>query len=305
MPGSLSDVGKWSVMADSISSYLESARLESPQGVLRRWGGGTVVSSFSAPVEVGLAGAEASPVTDSFQVVLSDQGRQMAAEAYGQLQGSSDGDETGTTGQAVGLASGKTGEAGEAKSAEQVEEAAGGKKSAPSKQGGGTELSQAEQTQVAELKSRDTEVRAHEQAHVSAGGQYAGAAQLAYTTGPDGKRYAVSGEVSIDISEIPDDPQATVTKMEVVKRAALAPADPSGADRMVYSAAARIEQQAQGELFTKRMEGSAGSGSSSETEQSTETEKSSSGSSEASSMVLGADRQREETQSGSLVGVYA
>jgi hypothetical protein len=292
-------------MADSISSYLESARLASPQGVLRRWSSGTVVSVSATPLE-GEAGTVASPVTDSFQVVLSDQGRQLAAEAFGQLQGNSDSDDAGTAGQEVGRVGGKTGEAGASKPAEQTEEAAESKKGASQKQGNGTELSEAEQAQVAELKARDTEVRAHEQAHVSAGGQYAGAAQLAYTTGPDGKRYAVSGEVSIDVSPIPDDPQGTVTKMGVVKRAALAPAEPSAADRMVYSAASRTEQNAQSQLLTQRMEKASGGSESAAPEESstTETEKSSSDS-EAFSMILGGNKQSEGTQSGSLLGVYA
>ena len=53
------------------------------------------------------------------------------------------------------------------------------------------ELSEDEQNKVAELKSRDQEVRTHEQAHAAAGGQYAGSPSYEYEQGPDGKRYAV------------------------------------------------------------------------------------------------------------------
>ncbi|WP_304439581.1 putative metalloprotease CJM1_0395 family protein, partial [Oleiphilus sp. HI0123] len=81
--------------------------------------------------------------------------------------------------------------------------------------------------QIAELRARDQEVRAHEQAHKAVGGQYAGAASFTYQSGPDGNRYAVGGEVSIDISPIPNDPQATISKMNTVKAAANAPAEPS------------------------------------------------------------------------------
>ena len=89
------------------------------------------------------------------------------------------------------------------------------------------QLSKEEQQEVAKLKQRDAEVRAHEQAHIAAGGHYVrGGANYEYQTGPDGKRYAVGGEVSIDTSPVPDDPQATITKMQTVRRAALAPAKP-------------------------------------------------------------------------------
>ncbi|MEL7393699.1 MAG: putative metalloprotease CJM1_0395 family protein, partial [Pseudomonadota bacterium] len=47
------------------------------------------------------------------------------------------------------------------------------------------ELSEEEQAQVDELKARDREVRAHEQAHAAVGGQYAGAPSYTFQTGPD------------------------------------------------------------------------------------------------------------------------
>jgi len=108
---------------------------------------------------------------------------------------------------------------------------------------------------INELKSTDREVRAHEAAHVAAGGQYVqGGASFEYKTGPDGKRYAVGGEVQIDTSEVPDDPQATIEKMEVVKRAALAPKNPSSQDRSVAAAANRAQAQARIELQTEKSE---------------------------------------------------
>jgi hypothetical protein len=90
-------------------------------------------------------------------------------------------------------------------------------------------------------------VRRHEQAHKAAGGRYAGAISYEYSRGPDGKRYAVGGEVGIDIS--PErDPAATIAKMRQVKAAALAPADPSAQDRAVAAEAGQIEQRARREL---------------------------------------------------------
>ncbi|MDO9620206.1 MAG: putative metalloprotease CJM1_0395 family protein [Pseudomonas sp.] len=94
-----------------------------------------------------------------------------------------------------------------------------------------------EQLEVTKLVSRDQEVRTHEQAHAAIGGRYAGAPSYTYERGPDGKRYAVGGEVGIDTSPIPSDPEATLRKMEVVIRAALAPAEPSAQDRQVAAQA--------------------------------------------------------------------
>ena len=102
---------------------------------------------------------------------------------------------------------------------------------------------------IEELKREDTEVRAHEQAHIMAGGSLVrGAANFSYKTGPDGKLYAVSGEVSIDSSPIDGDPRATVRKMEQVQKAALAPANPSGQDRAVAAAAVNTEMDARRQL---------------------------------------------------------
>ncbi|MBR9826781.1 MAG: hypothetical protein GYB36_13425 [Alphaproteobacteria bacterium] len=112
-------------------------------------------------------------------------------------------------------------------------------------------LSDEEQKVVNELSARDREVRAHEQAHKAVGGAYTGAISYTYQQGPDGKNYAVGGEVPIDASEIPGDPEATIEKMRIVKAAALAPAEPSGQDRKVAAqadakaAAARAELNAQ------------------------------------------------------------
>lgn len=111
-----------------------------------------------------------------------------------------------------------------------------------------------EQLEIAELASRDREVRAHEQAHAAVGGAYAGAPTYTFTRGPDGKRYAIGGEVSIDSSPIPNDPEATLRKMELVQRAALAPAEPSAQDRRVAAQAAAQATQARGELAQLRRE---------------------------------------------------
>lgn len=110
-----------------------------------------------------------------------------------------------------------------------------------------------EQAIVRELAARDREVRAHEQAHAAVGGNLAGAPSLSFTTGPDGKRYAVSGEVSISVSAVPNNPEATIQKLEQVQRAALAPANPSSQDRKVASQAAASIGQARSELRLERL----------------------------------------------------
>ncbi|KAF7769036.1 hypothetical protein PCIT_a3578 [Pseudoalteromonas citrea] len=110
---------------------------------------------------------------------------------------------------------------------------------------------QAEQKQIQELKARDTEVRLHEQAHARVGGQYAGSPSYEYQRGPDGNNYAVGGQVMIDVAEIPGDPAGTIDKMQTVRAAALAPAEPSGADRAIAADATQKQAAAQAELATQ------------------------------------------------------
>jgi hypothetical protein len=115
--------------------------------------------------------------------------------------------------------------------------------------GSSDELTSEEQRVVTELKKRDAEVRRHEQAHKRVAGQYAlGAPKYDYQVGPDGKRYAVGGEVALDTSEIPNNPSATIRKADQIKRAALAPEKPSAQDRRVASEAERMKAKAQQEL---------------------------------------------------------
>jgi len=133
---------------------------------------------------------------------------------------------------------------------------------------------------VRQLQSRDREVRTHEQAHTSAGGNLTGSPNLNFTTGPDGKRYAVSGDVSIDVSTVANDPAATIRKLEQVQRAALAPASPSSQDLKVASQAASSANQARSELNVQRLE----------TQQSEKNDKTSEAESETSSSV---DRDKE------------
>lgn len=110
----------------------------------------------------------------------------------------------------------------------------------------GDGLNEAEEKQVQELAKRDREVRAHEQAHARVGGPYAGAPSYTFQQGPDGKRYAIGGEVQIDTSK-EKTPQETIRKMQIVIRAALAPAEPSSQDLKVAQLARSQLSEAQAE----------------------------------------------------------
>ncbi|MFT3782140.1 MAG: putative metalloprotease CJM1_0395 family protein [Nibricoccus sp.] len=106
-----------------------------------------------------------------------------------------------------------------------------------------------EQDTISKLSSRDREVIAHEAAHMAAAGSYvSGGASYTYQTGPDGKRYAIGGEVQVDVSPISGNPSATIAKMIAIRAAALAPADPSPQDIAVAAAASRMEAQARAQL---------------------------------------------------------
>ncbi|MGN1393711.1 MAG: putative metalloprotease CJM1_0395 family protein [Succinivibrionaceae bacterium] len=109
------------------------------------------------------------------------------------------------------------------------------------------ELTEEERQKVQELKNREQEVRTHENQHKAVGGQYAQAPSYTYENGPDGKKYIVDGEVQISISE-EKTPKQTIEKMKQVHKAALAPAQPSGADKSVASQAQQIMNKAQQEL---------------------------------------------------------
>lgn len=106
-------------------------------------------------------------------------------------------------------------------------------------------LSPEAQSQLRALQQRDAKVRSHEQAHLAAGGAHVtGGASYTYQKGPDGRQYAIGGQVSIDVSAVPGDAEATREKARQVRRAALAPGEPSGQDRQVAAKAARLEAQA-------------------------------------------------------------
>ncbi len=132
-----------------------------------------------------------------------------------------------------------------------AEDASAGRENAEQRQREQQEA--ADEQKVQELKDRDREVRAHEQAHASVGGQYAGSPSYEFETGPDGRQYAVGGEVSIDISEA-SDPEDTLRKMQQVRAAALAPNEPSPQDLRVAGEASRKAQEARADIARENSE---------------------------------------------------
>lgn len=121
-----------------------------------------------------------------------------------------------------------------------------GKVSADGKQQkpGNGKLTAEQQRQVVWLQQRDTHVRQHEAAHQAAGGSLTGGATFSYQIGPDGRSYAVGGEVPVRLAS-GRTPEETISNARQARRAALAPSDPSAADLSVAAAATELEQAAQ------------------------------------------------------------
>ena len=109
-----------------------------------------------------------------------------------------------------------------------------------------------QQSQIQKLRNTDREVRSHEQAHLAAaGGISKGGASFEFVLGPDGQRYAVSGEVQIDTSSVAGDSEATLQKAQQIQPAALAPSEPSAQDRSVAMAAAAMAAEARAEIISR------------------------------------------------------
>ncbi|MDG4867737.1 putative metalloprotease CJM1_0395 family protein [Guyparkeria sp. 1SP6A2] len=110
---------------------------------------------------------------------------------------------------------------------------------------------------IAALEQRDREVRDHENAHRAAGGDLVRGGSYDYRQGPDGRRYAIGGDVKIDTAPSPADPEATAEKMAQVIRAALAPARPSTTDLAVAAQATAELNRARTESQNESIDSSA------------------------------------------------
>ena len=146
------------------------------------------------------------------------------------------------------------------------------------------ELSLEEQRIVTELQAADTNVRAHEAAHMAAGGGLTSPASYTYERGPDNKMYAVAGEVGISTGE-GNTPQESLNKAQTIRRAALAPADPSPQDLKVAAQAASMEMSARAQIMQEKMaQNSKNSNNSNETSAGNSTENSTGNSTENSAV---------------------
>jgi SprA-related family len=119
--------------------------------------------------------------------------------------------------------------------------------------GAGKKLTPREEQVVHKLQARDTAVRAHEAAHMAAAGGLGGGASYSYETGPDGQRYAVGGEVPVQLAS-GRTPDETIRNAQTVRAAALAPADPSAQDMAVAAQASQMEAQARQQKAAQQRE---------------------------------------------------
>ena len=115
-----------------------------------------------------------------------------------------------------------------------------------------SEYTPSEQRRIAELARIDARVRAHELAHINVGRDLiTSGPSYEYTYGPDGKRYAVAGEVGIDTSP-EQEAQANIDKGQHIQAAALAPADPSPQDYAVATTGKELEALGRSEMHERQ-----------------------------------------------------
>ena len=114
-------------------------------------------------------------------------------------------------------------------------------------------LSEKDKAVISELEKNEREVIMHESAHISAGGRFASSPKYTHTLGPDGKSYITGGEVSISTPSS-SDPKEVIRMMEQVRKAALAPMNPSSQDLNVAAMAANAQAQAATQLAAHQSE---------------------------------------------------
>ncbi len=134
---------------------------------------------------------------------------------------------------------------------------AGGSVASVSSQDQKAEQAQTQQDSsvIRQLRARDREVRSHEASHAAAGGSLVrGGPSFTLQQGPDGRSYAIGGEVQLDVSPVSGDPQATAIKAQRVQAAALAPAQPSAQDFKVAGSASQMAARARVEIAVERRE---------------------------------------------------
>lgn len=115
------------------------------------------------------------------------------------------------------------------------------------------ELSQDEKRLVDALKARDMEVHTHEAAHKAVAGSMAGAPSYTYQQGPDGKMYAIGGQISISVKAASSPEEAIANAAQIIA-AAMASSSPSPQDSAVASSARIMQMRAQQQLTQQNQE---------------------------------------------------
>jgi pyruvate/2-oxoglutarate dehydrogenase complex dihydrolipoamide acyltransferase (E2) component len=117
----------------------------------------------------------------------------------------------------------------------------------------GRELTIKEKIEIMELEQLERSVREHERAHLRTARNLAvSQPTFEYKEGPDGKKYAVHGEVKIDSAVAGGDAEEAIEKALKMQRTALAPSDPSSKDLQVAARARIIESKAHRKLAREK-----------------------------------------------------
>jgi len=109
------------------------------------------------------------------------------------------------------------------------------------------------QQQAKALKSRESEVKKHEAAHILAGTGVTSGLSYTYQQASDGSSYAIGGEVTVNMQE-GSTPEETIQKAQKMKAAALAPSNPSAQDQDLAVMAMKMEANARQERAEKQKE---------------------------------------------------
>lgn len=101
-----------------------------------------------------------------------------------------------------------------------------------------------ESKQLRALKARDKEVRAHEQAQMAAAGSQANSSpRLVYQRGPDGRQYAVGGEVQINFMPVESASEGSTEKAEILQKETHVPKNSSSQDQSTATDVENLKQQ--------------------------------------------------------------
>ena len=218
--------------------------------------GGAVRRARTAVSEIGAVRERAGrDKEDGVVVRLSPQARRLMAEQGGEKAGAETIPVLGA--QAAGEPDTGAGDAPDTLGKNGAAPAGGAREQDQNVPGAVKKLSEEEKQLVVRLSARDTAVHAHEAAHQAAARGLGGAASFTYETGPDGRRYAVGGEVPVALRS-GRTPQETISNAQVVRSAALAPSDPSSQDMAVASEASQMEAEARQEITRSRADGTDG-----------------------------------------------